>query len=155
MKKKLILATAGLLAAAAPIVAVPTMNAHADQGDPQQTFRNLFSGKCLYDSDDGFRMAGCDSDDDHQKWVVHVWNDDTRELRNVATGRCLDHSTEFGLRTWPCNKTEWQSWYVSPGGTAGIALRNQATDLYLDAFIGSSKPGASPFDGLDDNHSWV
>ncbi|WP_052591713.1 RICIN domain-containing protein [Luteipulveratus mongoliensis] len=156
MKKKLILGAAGLVAAAAPILAVPAMHASAAQGDPTNTFRNLASGRCLDDSNEGLRMFSCNGGD-FQKWEVHKWNDDTRELRNKATGRCLDHSEAYGLRTYPCNKSKWQSWYVIHGlgrnvNGSEIQLENQQTRKVLDGSF--NKPGASE-NWYDGTQAWV
>ena len=143
MKKKILLGAAGLVAAAAPIIAVPAMQADAAPADAVQTLRNGMSADCIDDSDDGLRMMGCESGNPHQKWEVRVWDDGTRQLRNVATGRCLDHSNAYGLRTWTCHDpssdfSKFQSWSKavtngSPadGEASGITLKNQQTGAYL------------------------
>ncbi|MFD0392680.1 ricin-type beta-trefoil lectin domain protein [Streptomyces nogalater] len=56
--------------------------------DPVQTFRNVATNKCLDDSSAGVRTFDCNNLD-FQKWEVHVFQDGTRRLRNIATGQCL------------------------------------------------------------------
>ncbi|MDX3568605.1 RICIN domain-containing protein [Streptomyces sp. ID05-47C] len=50
---------------------------------------------------------------------------------NRATGRCLDHSLDHGLRTFACNGLSYQRWTVHalPDGTHH--LRNHATGACL------------------------
>ncbi|MGW0748778.1 RICIN domain-containing protein [Streptomyces sp. NPDC002587] len=67
--------------------------------DSVQTFRNAATSACLHDSESGVRTCTCRGND-HQKWNVHRWADDTRELKNQATGLCLDDSFEHHLRTF-------------------------------------------------------
>src|SRR5437588_1989099 len=86
-------------------------------------------------------------------WSVHRWRDGTREFQVVndrfaPNGYCLDDSNE-GLRTYPCNATPFQSWYLDRNRDGSTKLRNQATGRVVqdDAFAGPqpAKPSASPF----------
>ncbi|WP_052591714.1 RICIN domain-containing protein [Luteipulveratus mongoliensis] len=129
MKKKIILGAAGLVAVAAPIVAVPAMQADAASGT--QTFKNASTGTCLDDSNRGVRVIGCHGGP-NQQWRVRVWNDGTRELRNAATGNCLDYSSRYGLRGYPCNKSKFQSWFIDRWN-GKIAFRNQQYGQRLEA----------------------
>jgi hypothetical protein len=52
------------------------------------------------------------------------------EYRNLATGRCLDDSREFGLRAVPCNGLSYQSW---TGGRDGSLFQNLNTGRCIDS----------------------
>ena len=71
---------------------------------------------------------------DFQKWNITHWNDNTWEMKNLATGRCIDDSFEYGLRAFTCNSSKYQSWiwYTWRDGTTEI--RNQKTDRCLDNY---------------------
>lgn len=128
-KKKILLGAAGLVVAAAPLVAVPAMQANASPAT--QTFQNASTGECLDDSDRGVRTIACHGGP-NQQWHVRTWNDGTRELTNAATGNCLDYSNRFGLRGYPCNESKFQSWFVDRHD-GKIAFRNQQySHLRLD-----------------------
>ncbi|WP_052591712.1 RICIN domain-containing protein [Luteipulveratus mongoliensis] len=173
MKKKLIMGAVGLVAAAAPIIAVPAMHASAKPADAVQTFMNGMSADCIDDSDQGLRMMDCESDNPHQQWEVRKWNDNTRQLKNVATGRCLDHSNQYGVRTFTCHDpssdfSKFQSWTVDhksgsagDGEASGISLTNQATGTRLAEEgsgwfgIGGGDLIGTPADGgIDNNETW-
>jgi hypothetical protein len=62
-----------------------------------------------------------------QQWNVHVWNDGTRQLRNVANLHCLDES----VLTRPCTSSPEMSWWVKRWNDGTIELRNQANGLCL------------------------
>ncbi|SDF36005.1 Helix-turn-helix domain-containing protein [Lentzea fradiae] len=49
-----------------------------------------------------------------------------------ATGACLDHSMEGGLRTFPCNGMSYQRWTVRPFGEGTYRISNHATGACLD-----------------------
>ncbi|MGM1062685.1 RICIN domain-containing protein [Saccharothrix sp. Mg75] len=55
---------------------------------------------CLDDSEHGLRLVGCNTSA-YQSWHVLKAGDDVA-LRNQHTGRCLDDSAEFGVRTHVC-----------------------------------------------------
>jgi len=60
----------------------------------------------------------------------------TYVLRNAATNLCLDDSTRYGLRTFPCNSASvnngYQAWDFSLPEPLYYALQNVATGLCLD-----------------------
>jgi hypothetical protein len=76
--------------------------------------------------------APCDASNTRQQWWVHVWADNTRELKNASDLNCLDDSATYHLRTYPCNASPCQSWYVQWWADGTIELKNQATGLCLD-----------------------
>ncbi|MFB7462577.1 RICIN domain-containing protein [Streptomyces sp. NPDC056224] len=59
-------------------------------------------------------------------------HDEVRNFVNRATGNCLDHSLDQGLRSFAPNGMSYQRWTVHPypDGTSG--LRNHATGACLD-----------------------
>lgn len=54
------------------------------------------------------------------------------QLSNEATGRCLDDSFSYGLRTIPCNGSSYQHWYVYESYYDSFILKNVATERCLD-----------------------
>jgi hypothetical protein len=54
-------------------------------------------------------------------------------LKNQATGLCLDHSFEFGVRVFDCNGGEWQRWTLSQYGDGTWRIRNGSTGGCLGA----------------------
>lgn len=70
----------------------------------------------------------------YQQWNITHWNDDTWEMKNLATGRCIDDSFEHGLRPFTCNSSKYQSWiwHNWPDGTTEI--KNQLTGRCLDNY---------------------
>jgi hypothetical protein len=113
--------------------AVPAVSHHAASPavDAIQTFQNQNTGRCIDDTNQGFRTWGCNGTPP-QSWRVHVFNDGTRRLQSVNTGRCIFDSNG-GFRTVsPCDSSTNQSWFIDrlPGGQ--IAFRNQATQRCID-----------------------
>ncbi|MFJ4834388.1 RICIN domain-containing protein [Streptomyces sp. NPDC088747] len=53
-------------------------------------------------------------------------------LVNRATGACLDHSLEGGLRSFKCNALSYQKWTVRKAPDGTWQLRNHATGSCLD-----------------------
>ncbi|GAB2948342.1 helix-turn-helix domain-containing protein [Streptomyces heilongjiangensis] len=51
---------------------------------------------------------------------------------NRTTGRCLDDSLEFGLRTYQCNGMSYQWWTIHAYSDGTRRLRNHATGKCLD-----------------------
>lgn len=120
---------AGLTAALVTgVLCLSVTNAPSAQADEINTFHNVATEQCL---EYGY-SRDCD---DHvaQQWNVHVWADGTRELRNLFVDQCLDDSFEMGLRTFPCNVSTYQSWYVTYSDQGPwFELRNEATGRCLD-----------------------
>ncbi|MEU0949842.1 RICIN domain-containing protein [Streptomyces canus] len=130
---------AGMVAALCLVVsaAVNTASA-APQADPIQTFRNKASGNCLdHNNIDGVRQYPCNSGD-WQKWRVHRFNDGTRRLQNVATGKCLTYNGLGGwyLDAFDCGTSQEESWFVLQQSGGGIAFQNQSRGSCLYARSG-------------------
>jgi Ricin-type beta-trefoil lectin domain len=101
-----------------------------------QTYNNqLYNRSCLQDGRPGIAMGNCN--DLESTWGVHVLVDIPRKvtLANVATGRCLDDSTEHGLRTTDCDSSNpsRQIWLVTRWLDETIELKNQETQLCIEA----------------------
>ncbi|MFF4873707.1 RICIN domain-containing protein [Streptomyces sp. SID5770] len=131
-----LLAAAGFLAAGTTTAtAHPAAGAAATADVPRaagaiQTFGNMATGSCLDDSRQyGLRGYGCNGGV-HQKWDVRVWNDGTRQLRNLATDKCL-YDDGVTLATRACDSSREQSWFVRKTGDQ-VAFRSQATGECLD-----------------------
>ncbi len=109
---------AALLIAGASLVGA---TGTASAAEVFQTFRNVHSGLCLDDSREfSVRTFHCNGTN-YQRWGVTVWNDGTRQLRNVATNRCLG-ARKYGaggvLTSGACGPSSVMSWYVrrAPNG---------------------------------------
>jgi hypothetical protein len=100
-----------------------------------ETYRNLATDRCMDDDDTlGFRTWNC-FDNDHQRWQVVTFADNTVQLRNVRTERCIDDS-DLGFRTWPCHAAQdpnsrFQRWNVDRFGNH-IRFRSVATGRCID-----------------------
>ncbi|GAA3459587.1 hypothetical protein GCM10018963_16000 [Saccharothrix longispora] len=126
--RKTLTAAALALAALAPATAA---NAAAPQDDYVDRFHNAATGRALDDSEFGLRPMPVYLND-HQAWNVHTWDGGGTEMRNVATGNCLDDSDEFGLRAFPCNQTPFQTWFRFAWDDGTVTLVNEATGRALD-----------------------
>ncbi|WP_394428147.1 helix-turn-helix domain-containing protein [Streptomyces sp. SGAir0957] len=56
-----------------------------------------------------------------------------RPFINRATGHCLDHSLDHGLRTYPCNGLSYQRWTVRALPDGAFQIRNHATGSCLNS----------------------
>jgi hypothetical protein len=75
----------------------------------------LSDHRCLDDSEHGLRsFAPCWAPSSrysrYQSWYVIHQRGPYYAYRNQATGRCLDDSRAFGVRTFPCNGLPFQGW---------------------------------------------
>jgi hypothetical protein len=153
LRRLILLATAFFAISATLLISSPTAQAAAvnptapgDVGiyDVINTFRNQASGLCL-DGGNSNLLFTCNGTA-WQQWNVHVWADGTRELRNVATGQCLD-SVSMGVFTSPCDTSTDQSWYVLFWSDGTISLKNQYHGRCLEDNAGyaiTSNCNASP-----------
>lgn len=57
--------------------------------------------------------------------------DSVQTFRNLATGGCLDHNDNDGVRDYPCNGGPWQKWEVHRWGDNTRQLKNVATGKCL------------------------
>ncbi|MEV4440763.1 RICIN domain-containing protein [Streptomyces sp. NPDC049577] len=111
-------------------------NSPAGATDAIQTFRNQATGRCMDDTTNGgFRTWSCNGSGP-QKWNVHVWNDGTRQLRNINTGRCIE-DTDNGLRTVICNSSPEQSWWIKVWNDGTVRFQGQVTGRCLEDSDGS------------------
>lgn len=58
-------------------------------------------------------------------------SDELDTFTNEATGRCVDDSA-LGLRTFACNRSNYQTWDISDTRNGSFTMRNMATGLCLD-----------------------
>ncbi|MFJ4879025.1 RICIN domain-containing protein [Streptomyces sp. NPDC088745] len=66
----------------------------------------------------------------HQQWNVHVWNDGTRQLRTMATNKCL-YDDGVTLTTRACNSSPQHGWWAYESGDK-VTFRSRATNECLD-----------------------
>ncbi|MEU9851693.1 RICIN domain-containing protein [Streptomyces sp. NPDC047974] len=98
--------------------------------DAVQSFQNQATGRCMDDTDNGFRTWSCNGSSP-QRWNVRVWGDGTRELKNINTGRCIE-DTDSGFRTAVCNSSREQSWWVQVWNDGTVRFQNQHTSRCID-----------------------
>ncbi|MFE5946733.1 RICIN domain-containing protein [Streptomyces sp. NPDC056480] len=111
----------------------PPRAAHgtSDAREHDRIFVSRATGACLDDSlDKGTRSFPCNGMS-YQRWTVRTTADGGTQLRNHATGECLDHGAD-GLRTGPCGTGASQRWTVSAGGDSSYEVRSTATRRCLD-----------------------
>ncbi|MEV5238049.1 RICIN domain-containing protein [Streptomyces cinnamoneus] len=105
----------------------------AASAELSRIFVSRATGACLDDSlDKKLRTYDCNGLS-YQRWSVHAFPDGTRQLRNHATGACLEHGSA-GLRAVACSTaaTPPQSWSVTRWPDDAVELRNKATGACLD-----------------------
>ncbi|MFI6416302.1 RICIN domain-containing protein [Streptomyces sp. NPDC050842] len=106
----------------APRSAQGAQGASAVSDDPR-IFVSRATGACLDDSlDKGTRSFACNGMS-YQRWTVRRTPDGGTQLRNHATGECLDH-LPGGLSTTPCGASASQRWTVSAGDDAAVEIRS-------------------------------
>ncbi|WJV50888.1 helix-turn-helix domain-containing protein [Streptomyces flavofungini] len=114
--------------------------ASADAPKPPEATRILVSratGNCLDDSlDKGLRSYACNGMP-YQWWTVNRSADGGRQLRNHATGKCLDDGAKR-LRTVPCGAAASQRWLFVAGPDEAVGVRNTVTGRCL---ADHSRPG--------------
>ncbi|WP_221358035.1 helix-turn-helix domain-containing protein [Streptomyces beigongshangae] len=94
-------------------------------------FVSRTTGNCLDDSlDYGLRSFKCNHLP-YQWWTVRSLSDDSRQLRNQATGRCLA-DTRTGLRIQDCTVSPAQRWTLNAGGDEAVTVKNTVTGHCLD-----------------------
>ena len=87
------------------------MGRHRPEHEVPITIPNFQTGKYLDHSEYGMR-AIAPNGGVYQKWWVTRWSDDTREIRNHATGKCVEVNTQSQLIGVACDKSRRQSWYI-------------------------------------------
>ncbi|EOD66467.1 RICIN domain-containing protein [Amycolatopsis vancoresmycina] len=93
------------------------------------TFQNQATGRCIDDSDFGFRTNACNGSI-YQKWTPIGSSGHSHQFQNQFTGRCIDDS-DFGFRTNECNLSPYQMWFPYQTG-GGYTLQNQFTGRCID-----------------------
>ncbi|MFJ7063450.1 RICIN domain-containing protein [Streptomyces microflavus] len=94
-------------------------------------FVSRATGACLDHSlDQKLRTYACNGLS-YQRWTVHKLPDGTHQLRNHATGACLDHG-ETGLRSVDCSASVTQRWTLTTRPDDSVELRSAATAACLD-----------------------
>jgi hypothetical protein len=59
----------------------------------------------------------------------------TQTFQNAYTDECLDDSGDFHLRTFGCNRLNYQAWFVTIQNDGTYELRNSNTQLCIDDSI--------------------
>ncbi|MET9887340.1 helix-turn-helix domain-containing protein [Streptomyces sp. NPDC006430] len=114
--------------------------------DVTRIFVNRVTGNCLDHSlDKGLRTFEPNGLS-YQRWTVHPYPDGTSELRNHATGACLDSSAS-GLRGVSCTRAPSQKWAVTAWTDASVEIKSRASGACLDD--GEAGLRAVPCDGSD------
>ncbi|MFE6781837.1 RICIN domain-containing protein [Streptomyces sp. NPDC057680] len=119
--------------AQAPGDDAPPVATHGTSGarEHDRIFVSRATGACLDDSlDKGTRSFPCNGMS-YQRWTVRTTADGGTQLRNHATGKCLDHGAD-GLRTGPCGPAASQRWSVSAGSDSSFEVRSASTRRCLD-----------------------
>ncbi|MFD0264991.1 RICIN domain-containing protein [Streptomyces sp. NPDC127106] len=109
-------------------------------------FVNRVTGDCLDHSLDNGLRSFTPNGLSYQRWTVHPNPDGTSELRNHATGACLD-SGASGLRGASCSKAASQKWAVTALADASVEIKNRAAGTCLED--GEQGLRAVPCDGSD------
>ncbi|MFB7369521.1 helix-turn-helix domain-containing protein [Streptomyces sp. NPDC056222] len=103
--------------------------------DVHRIFVSRATGACLDDSlDMGTRSYACNGMS-YQRWTVRTTADGSVQLRNHATGECLDHHPG-GLRTVACGPSATQRWNVTAGDDEAVEIRSTTTRRCLDDSAG-------------------
>ncbi|MDV5143841.1 ricin-type beta-trefoil lectin domain protein [Streptomyces sp. SBC-4] len=128
----------------APHSAHGTQGASAARADDPRIFVSRATGACLDDSlDKGTRSFACNGMS-YQRWTVRTTQDGGTQLRNHATGECLDH-LPGGLSTTPCGPSASQRWTVSADDDAAVEIRSTTARRCLADSAGGLR--VSPCDG--------
>ncbi|WP_329625044.1 helix-turn-helix domain-containing protein [Streptomyces sp. NBC_01255] len=118
--------------------------ASAARPDDPRIFVSRATGACLDDSlDRGTRSFACNGMS-YQRWTVRTTQDGGTQLRNHATGECLDH-LPGGLSTTPCGPSASQRWTVGAGDDAAVEIRSTTARRCLADSAGGLR--MSPCDG--------
>jgi len=124
------------MALAAVIVATSlTIAGGPASADSIQFFKVDKTGFCLDDSQQfGIRTFPCNGSN-YQNWNVHVWGDNTRQLRNIATNRCIGASRNAAGNPQPiygpCDSSVRMSWIIGrPFQGGGIKFIPQGYDTW-------------------------
>ncbi|MFD5622185.1 RICIN domain-containing protein [Streptomyces yangpuensis] len=112
--------------------------------DYSRIFVNRITGNCLDHSLDKGLRSYAPNGLSYQRWTVHPYPDGTSELRNHATGACLD-SDGSGLQGASCSKAATQKWVVTALADASAEIKSRTSGACLDD--GDQGLRAVPCDG--------
>ncbi|CAM5525614.1 helix-turn-helix domain-containing protein [Streptomyces narbonensis] len=116
----------------------------ADSSNSPRIFVSRATGACLDDSlDQGTRSFACNGMS-YQRWTVRTAPDGSAQLRNHATGECLDH-LPGGLSTTPCGQAASQRWTVSARDDVAVEIRSTTARSCLADSAGGLR--VAPCDG--------
>ncbi|WP_314612976.1 helix-turn-helix domain-containing protein [Streptomyces stackebrandtii] len=91
--------------------------------DVPRIFVSRATGACLDDSlDQGTRSFACNGMS-YQRWTMRTTADGGTQLRNHATGECLDH-LPGGLATTACGASASQRWTVTARDDVAVEIRS-------------------------------
>ncbi|WP_326587683.1 RICIN domain-containing protein [Streptomyces sp. NBC_01294] len=99
--------------------------------DVARIFVNRATGNCLDHSLDQGLRSFAPNGMSYQRWTVHPHPDGTSELRNHATGACLD-SSGSGLRTSACSAAASQKWLLTAWDDESVQVSSRSTGACLD-----------------------
>ncbi|GAA1719972.1 RICIN domain-containing protein [Fodinicola feengrottensis] len=86
-----------------------TATASAQPNAAVRRIHNMNTGRCIDDSDFGFRTNACNRSA-FQQWTFFQEGIGGYQFRNADTGRCIDDS-DFGFRTNVCNFKMYQTFF--------------------------------------------
>ncbi|MEU7071692.1 RICIN domain-containing protein [Streptomyces narbonensis] len=116
----------------------------ASSSSSPRIFVSRATGACLDDSlDQGTRSFACNGMS-YQRWTVGTTPDGSAQLRNHATGECLDH-LPGGLSTTPCGQAASQRWTVSARDDVAVEIRSTTARSCLADSAGGLR--LAPCDG--------
>ncbi|MFD7630991.1 RICIN domain-containing protein [Streptomyces sp. NPDC059851] len=118
----------------------------AGLADHNRIFVNRVTGNCLDHSLDKGLRSFAPNGLSYQRWTVHPYPDGSSELRNHATGACLDDGAS-GLRGASCSRAASQKWTVTALADASVEVRSRASGTCLDD--GEQGLRTVPCDGSD------
>ncbi|MFD8410181.1 MULTISPECIES: RICIN domain-containing protein [unclassified Streptomyces] len=132
----------------------PQESAHPAAAGPQgappvdhsRIFVNRVTGNCLDHSLDKGLRSFEPNGLSYQRWTVRANPDGGSELRNHATGACLDGGAS-GLRGASCSKAVSQQWAVTALADASVEIRSRSSGTCLED--GGQGLRAVPCDGSD------
>ncbi|MGW6984868.1 helix-turn-helix domain-containing protein [Streptomyces sp. NPDC054932] len=99
--------------------------------DTVRIFVNRSTGNCLDHSLDHGVRSYLPNGMSYQRWTVHPLPDGTAEMRNHATGACLDGGPA-GLRALSCGKADSQRWALTAWADHSVQVKNASTGTCLD-----------------------
>ncbi|UQW99528.1 ricin-type beta-trefoil lectin domain protein [Streptomyces sp. RerS4] len=116
------------------------------QPEGPRTFANRATGSRLDHSLDRGLRTHAPNGTSHQRWTVRSLPDGSGEVRNHATGACLDDAAS-GLRAASCTRAPSQRWTVTALDDASVEVKSRSSGTCLTD--GGQGLRATPCDGSD------